>query len=314
FENTSPSVVYVTTLTRYQTIYSHKAMEQIDGTGSGFLWDSDGHVVTNYHVVRNIKERKTGVCRVTLHDRTTWDAKIIGIAPDVDLAVLRIPAPAASLRPIAVGTSGDLKIGQTVFAIGNPFGLDSTLTSGLISAIDRHIAAMTGRTIEHVIQTDAAINPGNSGGPLLDSAGRLIGVNTAIRGDAQNIGFAVPVDTVNAIIPELVLHGRVLQPGLGAKFVPDWKARQVGIDGGLVVFEVARGGAAEKAGLRGMRLLGDNSVEFDLVVKLGDTPVASEDDLQSVLAKHRVGDKTTLSYRRGTESFTETVELQQDAE
>ena len=200
------------------------------GTGSGFLWDRQGHVVTNYHV---LQDSDSSV--VTLSDQTNWKATVVGAEPDKDLAVLRIAAPAGKLTPILVGTSKGLQVGQKVFAIGNPFGLDETLTTGIVSALGRTIASLTpGRKIQDVIQTDAAINPGNSGGPLLDSAGRLIGVNTQIAspsGASAGIGFAVPVDTVNAVVPELIAHGRIVRPRLGITPVNERVARQLGVNG-----------------------------------------------------------------------------------
>jgi S1-C subfamily serine protease len=204
FKQASPSVVYITTLAR-RAVGFFDVMEVPQGTGSGFIWDEKGHVVTNFHVLQGASS-----ARVTLHDQTEWPAELVGVAPDQDLAVLRIRAPAQKLSPILVGTSRNLQVGQRVLAIGNPFGLDFTLTTGIISALGRSISALTGRKIPNVIQTDAAINPGNSGGPLLDSAGRLIGVNTQIAspsGASAGISFAVPVDTVNRVIPELIQHG-----------------------------------------------------------------------------------------------------------
>src|SRR5262245_59851892 len=200
FRQASPSVVYITTVARQRDFFSLNIAEIPQGSGSGFIWDQEGHIITNFHVIQGASGDK-----VTLADHSVWDAQLVGVAPDHDLAVLSIKAPKNQLRPLALGTSADLEVGQSVFAIGNPFGLDQTLTTGIISALGREINATTGRTIAGVIQTDAAINPGNSGGPLLDSAGRLIGVNTAIfspSGSYSGIGFAVPVDTVNRIVPQ----------------------------------------------------------------------------------------------------------------
>jgi len=212
FKQASPSVVYITTLARRLVGY-FDVTEVPQGTGSGFLWDGSGHVVTNFHVIQG-----ASAARVTLHDGSEWTATLVGASPDHDLAVLRIAAPRQRLAPILVGRSGDLQVGQRVFAIGNPFGLDFTLTTGIVSALGRSIPSLTGRKIEDVIQTDAAINPGNSGGPLLDSAGRLVGVNTQIAspsGASAGIGFAVPVDTVNRVVPQLIAHGKLARPWLG---------------------------------------------------------------------------------------------------
>ena len=213
FRNASPSVVYITPVALLRDRFSLNVFEIPRGTGSGFVWDDEGHVITNFHVIEGANTAK-----VTLADQTTWDARLAGTDPNKDLAILRINAPRDSLRPIEIGTSTGLQVGQKVFAIGNPFGLDQTLTTGVISALGREITVGTGRRIRGVIQTDAAINPGNSGGPLLDSAGRLIGVNTAIyspSGSSAGIGFAVPVDTVNRIVSQLLRRGRAVRPATG---------------------------------------------------------------------------------------------------
>ena len=199
FRASSPSVVYITTLTRRQNWFSMNVEEIPSGTGSGFVWDRRGHIITNFHVIENASRFE-----VTLADQTTWEADVVGKAPEKDLAVLRIEAPATSLEPLTVGESENLLVGQKVFAIGNPFGLDHTLTTGVISALGRAITSRDETRIEDVIQTDAAINPGNSGGPLIDSSGRLIGVNTLIyspSGASAGIGFAIPVDTISWVVP-----------------------------------------------------------------------------------------------------------------
>ncbi len=207
FKSASPSVVYITTLTERINYQTKNVTEIPAGTGSGFIWDTAGHIITNFHVVQHAN----GASGVTLADHTQWTASLVGVAPDQDLAVLKIDAKASQLPPIPVGTSSDLQVGQCVFAIGNPFGLDQTLTTGVVSALGRTIPSATNVPIDEVIQTDAAINPGNSGGPLLDSAGRLIGINAAIyspSGSSSGIGFAVPVDTVNRVVPELISTGK----------------------------------------------------------------------------------------------------------
>ena len=213
FRYSAPSVVYITSIALRRDFFSLNAYEIPQGTGSGFIWDKQGRVVTNYHVISDANRLE-----VTLADHSTWKAVLVGAAPDRDLAVLQISAPADKLRPISIGESKNLLVGQKVYAIGNPFGLDQTLTTGIVSALGREISSATGRTIHDVIQPDAAINPGNSGGPLLDSAGRLIGVNTAIyspSGASSGIGFAVPVGEVNRVVPQIISKGKMIRPGLG---------------------------------------------------------------------------------------------------
>jgi protease Do-like 1, chloroplastic len=278
------------------------------GSGSGFLWNKQGHIVTNFHVIYG-----ADAIKVTLADRSEYQAKLVGADPDHDLAVLQIQAPEIVLEPLAIGTSHDLKVGQKVLAIGNPFGLDHTLTTGVVSALGRTIRSMTNRTIEGVIQTDAAINPGNSGGPLLDSAGRLIGVNTQIvspSGAYAGIGFAVPVDTVNRIVPELVKFGKLIRPGLGVSLVPDALARRWGIKG-VIIGKVSRGGAADRAGLKGARETVTGRVELgDIIVAVAGKPVMTIDDLMDVMEKHKVGDQVMVEILRANRRQTMAVTLQ----
>jgi S1-C subfamily serine protease len=295
FQRVSPSVVYITTLAR-QSVGIFEVQEVPQGTGSGFLWDRRGDVVTNFHVIQG-----ASAARVTLHDQSEWPATLVGAAPDQDLAVLRIRAPADKLTPILVGTSRDLQVGQKVFAIGNPFGLDFTLTTGIVSALGRSIRALTGRRIDEVIQTDAAINPGNSGGPLLDSAGRLIGVNTQIAspsGASAGIGFAVPIDTVNRVVPELLEHGKVVRPRLGVEVAGESVLRRAGVEGVLVI-SVAPGSAAQRSGLRGTRRAEDGSLVLgDVIQDIDGRKVASLDDLYAALEKHRPGQTVKIRLLR----------------
>jgi S1-C subfamily serine protease len=225
----------------------------------------------------------------------------VGAAPDKDLAVLRIDAPANKLRAIPVGTSKDLQVGQSVFAIGNPFGLDQSLTTGVISALGREIESVTRRPIQGVIQTDAAINPGNSGGPLLDSAGRLIGVNTAIyspSGASAGIGFAIPVDTVNRIVPELIRSGKVTRPGMGIQIAEDQIAERLGVTGVLVV-DVAQGSAAAKAGLRPTRREASGRVKLgDVITSIDGKKIESANELFLALEKYKIGDSINVSLLR----------------
>ena len=307
FRKASPSVVYITTATRERRVdYFGRRFDRIqDGTGSGFLWDSQGHVVTNYHVIQNADD-----AQVTLSDQTTWPATFVGSDPEMDLAVLRIDAPAQTLRPIPLGTSSDLLVGQSVLAIGNPFGLDYTLTTGVISALDREVQSIMGREIQGVIQTDAAINPGNSGGPLLDSSGRLIGVNTQIvsaGGAWAGIGFAIPVDTVNWVVPELIAHGRVNRPQLGVTLVAGAQVRPR-LDG-VLVLEVVRNSGADSAGLRGSRRTRRGVVLGDVITAIDGEPVRSVSDVRALLERQQPGDSVTVSLLRGDEEAEAEVRL-----
>ena len=308
FRNASPSVAYITTLAYQRDAFNLNLFEIPQGTGSGFVWDQEGHIITNFHVIQEASGAK-----VTLADNSTWDAQLVGVAPDQDLAVLFIKAPAKRLYPIPVGTSADLQVGQKVFAIGNPFGLDQTLTTGIISALGREIKARMGRDITGVIQTDAAINPGNSGGPLLDSASRLIGVNTAIfspSGSSAGIGFAVPVDTVNRVVPQLLRHGRVIRPGLGVRIANDSAAARLGLLG-VLIFDVTEGSAAATAGLRGTRRDAQGRLILgDVIVAIDDNTVASINDLMTVLDTYQVGDQVTVAVRRDDSRLTVPMTLQ----
>ena len=247
FENAAPSVAYITTSRFRQDYWSRNVMEIPQGSGSGFVWSKDGHIITNYHVLQGADKAK-----VTLSDQSTWDAKLVGAAPEKDLAVLKIEAPRKTLRPIPVGSSYNLLVGQSAYAIGNPFGLDHTLTTGIISALGREIQSVSGTPIRDVIQTDAAINPGNSGGPLLNSSGQLIGVNTAIyspSGASAGIGFSIPVDVVSWVVPELIEHGHLMRPSLGIEIATAKTTERLGLNGALII-EVIKGSTAEKAGLQ----------------------------------------------------------------
>ncbi|MEW6501602.1 MAG: S1C family serine protease [Thermodesulfobacteriota bacterium] len=295
FRNSSPAVVYITTSELRRNLFNLNVYEIPKGTGSGFIWDREGRIVTNYHVIEDANR-----VEVTLADQTVWKGVIVGVAPDKDLAVLRIAAPVEKLKALPIGESHNLLVGQRVFAIGNPFGLDQTMTSGIVSALGREIQAVTGRTIQGVIQTDAAINPGNSGGPLLDSAGRLIGVNTAIyspSGGSAGIGFAVPVDVVNRVVPEIIRHGRLIQPGLGISVAHDKLAQRLGIDGVLVI-NIAPGSGADKSGLRGTTRDMGEVVLGDVIVAVNGRRIHTYDDLRNELEQYRVGDAVTLTVVR----------------
>jgi S1-C subfamily serine protease len=292
FERASPSVVFLTTS---EAPPSFEIAAQPRGTGSGFVWDEAGHIVTNYHVLGGARS-----VQITLQDQTTVPAELIGVAPSKDLAVLRIRTDAA-LMPILLGTSHDLRVGQTVLAIGNPFGLDHSLTTGVVSAVGRTIRSVSGRPIHGVIQTDASINPGNSGGPLLDSAGRLIGVNTAIKsptGTSAGIGFAVPVDTVKRVVPQLIRHGRIQRPHLGLRAVDDAVARRLGIEG-VIILAVEPGGPAARAGLVGTRRLRHRLVLGDVIRRMGRTVVRDSNDLLDAIESLGPNDTVAVQVQRG---------------
>ncbi len=308
FERTTKSVVFIANTAIQRDFWSLDIMEVPQGSGSGFVWSKQGHIVTNFHVIYGASSIK-----VTLADRSEHQAKLVGADPDHDLAVLQIQASESVLEPLAVGTSQNLRVGQKVLAIGNPFGLDHTLTTGVVSALGRTIKSLSNRTIEGVIQTDAAINPGNSGGPLLDSSGRLIGVNTQIvspSGAYAGIGFAVPVDTVNRIVPELIKHGKLIRPGLGISLVPDAIAKRWGVKG-LIIGKVTRGGSADRAGLRGARETVTGRVELgDVLMAVDSRPVETVDDLMDVLERHKVGDRVKVDVVRNNKRQSVEVILQ----
>jgi len=307
FRTASPSVTHITRLAVRGSFLNRNLYQIPEGTGSGFIWDQAGHVVTNYHVVRGASG-----ARVTLADHSTWPAKLVGVYPDNDLAVLKIDAPADRLTPILVGSSDDLEVGQKVFAIGNPFGLDQSLTTGVISALGREIATENEQRIRDVIQTDAAINPGNSGGPLLDSSGRLIGVNTAIystSGGYMGVGFAVPVDDVSRVVPRLIQEGAYRGASFGAQLAPDAMTRQTNAHGALL-YELDPGGPAARAGLRPTRWEeGDQFQLGDLIVALDGKAVKCRKDLRDMLSLHRPGDTVRVTaVREGKEDrFTVTL-------
>ncbi len=308
FERATKSVVFISNTAIQRDLWSFDILEVPQGSGSGFAWNKQGHIVTNFHVIYG-----ANAIKVTLADRSEHQARLVGADPDHDLAVLQIQVPDTVMEPLAIGTSHDLRVGQKVLAIGNPFGLDHSLTTGVVSALGRTIKSLSNRTIEGVVQTDAAINPGNSGGPLLDSSGRLIGVNTQIispSGAYAGIGFAVPVDTVNRIVPELIKHGKLIRPGLGVSLVPDAMVKRWGIKG-LVIGKVSRGGAADRAGLRGARETAAGRIELgDIVVAVAGTPVATIDDLMDVLEHHKVGDQVIVEVIRGNRREKIAVTLQ----
>jgi len=304
FKQTRESVVNVDTVVRVRQL-DMRVAEQQTGTGTGFLWDDDGRVVTNAHVIRDAASNR-GTLRVVLADRSAYDATVVGVAPEFDLAVLQIAAPKDKLKKIRVGRSADLEVGHKVYAIGNPFGLSLSMTKGIVSALDREIDSQTDRTITGVIQTDAPINPGNSGGPLLDKDGRLVGVNTAIKspsGGNVGIGFAIPVDTVNPVVTELIQRGRTLQPDLGLKLVDQRHVRRAGFAAGVMVQRVEPLGPAEKAGLRGVvadRQTGDVT-PGDVITKVNGVAVVGTAEFTRTLSKAKPGDTWKLTVERDGE-------------
>ena len=308
FQRASPAVVYVTNTALRPTGFMSRNLQEIPrGAGTGFVWDKSGLIVTNYHVIQDANR-----ITITLQDQSTWNAEVVGLAPDKDLALLRIDAPPEQLHTLPLGDSTILDVGRKVIAIGNPFGLDTTMTVGVVSALGREIRSLTERSIRDVIQTDASINPGNSGGPLLNSMGQLIGVNTQIispSGASAGIGFAIPVNTVKRVIPQLVEYGREVRPILGIENPPDSWTRQQGLKG-VPVLDTVAGLPAAKAGLIGVRrntqgvfLLGD------IIIGINDKKVETNDDLLGELERHKPGQTVTLTTLRRGERQQFEVEL-----
>jgi len=308
YRNASDSVVFITKLSVQMDPFRRNMMTLPAGTGSGFVWDDQGHIVTNFHVVAGGQG-----ARVTLHDQSVWPAQLVGTYPDKDIAVLKIDAPLETLRPLPVGSSSNLQVGQHVFAIGNPFGLDQTLSTGVISGLGREIMSLSRRPIQGVVQTDAAINPGNSGGPLLDSAGRLIGMNTAIyspSGASAGVGFAVPVAAIARAVPQLINDGQVERAGLGIRIDEGQLASRLGLRGALVIGIVPGSGAAE-AGLRPTvrdRRTG-RIIVGDLIVAIDGEEVADVLDLYRVLDGLEVGHTAEVTLQRDGQQRTAQVRL-----
>ena len=309
FEKASRSVVFITNTAVRHSFFFDSSREVAQGNGSGFVWDKKGHIVTNFHVIAGADS-----IIVSFDSKTSYRAGIVGVAADKDLAVLKIDVPAGSLYPLSIGTSSSLKVGMMALAIGNPFGLDRSLSKGIISALGREFRSLTGRTITSAIQTDAAINPGNSGGPLLDSGGRLIGVNTTIiSGSRSNsgVGFAIPVNTVRRVVEQLIRFGKIVRPTLGVYSFSDEQARYLDIERGVVIRNVAKDSGAAVAGLRGVRELRNRRFSIgDVIVGIAEDVVDDEDDLLNALEKFKVGDKVKVSILRDGKKKTVTVKLQ----
>jgi S1-C subfamily serine protease len=311
FERSRDSVVFISTRQQVQDFWTRNVFSVPRGTGSGFIWDDAGHVITNFHVIEGASE-----ATVRLADGRDYKAGLVGVSPAHDIAVLRIGVGFKRPPPVPLGTSDDLKVGQKVFAIGNPFGLDWTLTTGIVSALDRSLPSDSGPTIEHLIQTDAAINPGNSGGPLLDSAGRLIGINTAIfspSGASAGIGFAIPVDTINRVVPQIIAQGRYIRPALGIGIDDRLNRRIVSMlqTEGVYVLRVTPGSAADTAGLRSARIAPDGSfVAGDVIVGLEGHSVSGVGELLGRLDDYSVGDTVRLTVLRDGQQLQVPVTLQ----
>ena len=302
FNSAAPSVVYIFTENAESGFFGRREIQQ--GAGSGFLWDRHGHVVTNFHVIQGSQS-----IQVRLDSGEAIRATYVGGSPDHDLAIIRLRSMPQSIRPIPVGTSADLAVGQAVFAIGNPFGLARTLTTGVISALDRRLPTAAGREVMGVIQTDAAINPGNSGGPLIDSAGRLIGVNTAIisgSGSSAGIGFAVPVDVVNQVVPKLITNGKVPRPGIGIIVLDEEVAAGLGVLG-VVIDRVVPGSEADRVGLQGIDYR--NRLFGDIIVAVGNQEVKNIDEFIRILENYEIGELIMLDVRRGDQIRTVEVKI-----
>lgn len=311
FERSRNSVVFIRTREQVRDLWSRNVFSVPRGSGSGFIWDESGHVVTNYHVIDGASE-----ATVKLANGSDYRATLVGASPVHDIAVMRIGTGYKRPPPVPLGSSYDLRVGQRVYAIGNPFGLDWTLTSGIISALNRSLPDERGSTVDHLIQTDAAINPGNSGGPLLDSAGRLIGINTSIyspSGASAGIGFAIPVDTVNRVVPQLIRHGKYVRPGLGIEADEDLNQRLASIQGiqGVVILRVPHGSAAEAAGLKGATVTRSGEVlPGDIITAIEGNPVDSVGRLIARLDDFKVGDTIKVTIRRDRKIIDVPVTLQ----
>jgi S1-C subfamily serine protease len=295
FRAAAPATVFITQKDG-GAVFSLEALEERAGSGTGFIWDKHGHVVTNFHVVAS--ESRRAVYLVTLYSQRTYEAELVGGDPKKDIAVLKLRRVHEPLTPIRLSPpAAALEPGQTTIAIGNPFGLDHTLTTGVVSALGRDVPGYGGVTIRDMIQTDASINPGNSGGPLLDSRGHLIGMNTMIytkSGSSAGIGFAVPLSAIRRVVPQIIASGRAEHPGIGVEPLPDAYAMRLGIKG-VVVGSVLRGSPAERAGIQGLRNGGIGGLFIgDVIVGVDDLNVLSYDDLYTAFDSHRVGDEVTV--------------------
>ena len=311
FEHSRDSVVFITTRQRMMDVWTRNIFSVPSGTGSGFIWDDLGHIITNFHVIKGASE-----ATVRLANGRDHRASLVGASPAHDIAVLKISTGFQRPTPVPLGSSSDLKVGQKVFAIGNPFGLDWTLTTGIVSALDRSLPSSDGRIIDNLIQTDAAINPGNSGGPLLDSAGRLIGINTAIyspSGASVGIGFAVPVDTVNRVVPQLISRGKYIRPAMGITVDEKLNNRLTERlkTKGVVILSISPGSAAEAAGLQGATITPEgNVIANDIIIAVEGKPIDSVEKLLARIDSYKVGDTVKITVLRKGETVEVPVTLQ----
>jgi S1-C subfamily serine protease len=312
FESDKESVVNVDTVALTRGVFDDQTTEHQTGTGSGFVWDSDGRIVTNYHVVEEALKRTDRSIRVVLAERSRYDARIVGAAPDFDLAVVQIAAPKEKLKPISLADSSELKVGQKVFAIGNPFGLSLTLTTGIISNLDRMIESPSGTPIPKSIQHTAQINPGNSGGPLLNRSGKLIGVNTSIAspsGGNVGIGFSIPSNTVNQVVTEIIKTGRTARVDFGVRLYDQKKLRRAGYENGVMIAEVIPGGVAARAGLRGLRQnpTSGRAEPGDIILAINGQLVDGVDEFQAIVTRLTPGSRVTVRFLRGEDEREITV-------
>jgi S1-C subfamily serine protease len=311
FESVAPATVFVTNTRTMFDRFARRAVEVPTGTGSGFIWDAAGHIVTNYHVVEGAVEGGQGLS-VTLYDHRSFDAKPVGVDPRKDIAVIKLVDGPTDLHPIKVERGLDLSVGQKTLAIGNPFGLDQTLTTGIVSALGRSVPGASGGTIRDMVQTDAAINPGNSGGPLLDSSGRLIGMNTMIysqSGSSAGIGFAVPVSAIVRTVPQLIRGGKPDQIGIGVVIDPEQRLERNFRVRGVLVLRVSENGPAAKVGLKETVLTRTGVTLGDVIVGIDADVIKDYDDLYNALDRHRAGDKVKLTVQRGDKRVEVPIEL-----
>lgn len=308
FKTAAPATVFITNRQRVRPPFARDEIEVPVGAGTGFVLSKEGYIVTNAHVIEGATDLV-----VKMQDQSVWDAQVVGVAADKDIALIRIQAPPERLNPLPPGDSDGLEVGQKVLAIGNPFGLDLTLTTGIVSALNREIMSPSGRRVRGVIQTDASINPGNSGGPLLDSQGNVIGMNTAILspggGGSVGIGFAVPVNTIRRIVPQLVRYRRMIRPVVGIALAHNKFAETLEVKG-VIVSQVIPGSGADRAGMKGMVRGADGSILLgDVIVAINDAPVDETDDVLDALELHVPGDVVTVKTMRQGAAQSYRVEL-----